>query len=186
MKSFDRGTQASASVSHSKRSCQEPHATITYMYVPNVQTYLVTLSHIVFALSAFHVRARALLFSSASCGKTHPSRTAIRMQRRSLDALSFRARLDVLALRAALLTSLRLPEIEFTSRIIRTELRSRQSLLASLACDRLCSCFNGSLLVLCHITSEPFFWRLWAALLALHVLTRAMTPITFPEMLSGK
>ena len=83
---------------------------------PNVQTYLVTLSHIVFALSAFRVRAQALLFLSASCGKTHPSRTAIRMQRRSLDALSFRAHLDVLALRAALLTSLRLPEIEFTSR----------------------------------------------------------------------
>ena len=43
---------------------------------PNVQTYLVTLSHIVFALSAFRVRACALLFFSASCGKTHSSRTA--------------------------------------------------------------------------------------------------------------
>ena len=79
---------------------------------PNVQTYLVTLSHIVFALSAFCVRARALLFFSASCGKTHSSRTEIRMQRRSLNALSFRAHFDVLALRAALVASLWLPEIE--------------------------------------------------------------------------
>ena len=155
---------------------------------PNVQTYLVTLSHIVFALSAFRVRARALLFFLASCGKTHSSRTAIRMQCRSLDALSFRATLGVLALRAALLTSLWLPQIESTSCSVRTELRSWQGPLASLASDRSCSCLNGTLLVPCHITTEPFLWRMRAALLAYHafVLTRAMAPILMPEMRTGK
>ena len=70
---------------------------------------------ILLSLSAFYVRARALLlFFSASRGKTRSSRTVIRLQRRSLDALSFRAHLDVLSLRTALVASLRLPEIELT------------------------------------------------------------------------
>ena len=90
-----------------------------------------------------------------------------RMQCRSLDALSFRATLGVLALRAALLTSQWLPQIESISCSVRTELCSWQSLLASLASDRSCSCFIGSLRVPCHITTEPFLWRLRAALLAL-------------------
>ena len=155
---------------------------------PNVQTYLVTLSHIVFALSAFRVRACALLFFSASCGKTHSSRNQNRMQCRSLDALSFRATLGVLALRAALLTSQWLPRIESTSCSVRTELRSWQSPLASLASDRSCSCLTGISLVPCHITTEPFLWRLRAALLALDapVLGCAMTPISRPKICTGK
>ena len=40
-------------------------------------------------LSQFHVHAQAISFLSATCGKTHPSRSAMRMQRRSLDALFF-------------------------------------------------------------------------------------------------
>ena len=148
-----------------------------------MQTYPVTLSHIVFALSAFHVRARALLFLSASCGKTHPSRTAIRMQRRSLDAPLFPATRGELALRAALVASQRLPEIECTSFSIRTELRSWQSPLAYLARDRSCRCLDGSLLVLCHITREPFLAWCRTALLAhdLQVRFCVVPPILRPE-----
>ena len=111
-----------------------------------------------------------------------------RMQCRSLDALSFRATLGVLALRAALLTSQWLPQIESTSCSVRTELRSWQSPLASLASDRSCSCLTGILLVPCHITTEPFLWRLRAALLALDApfLVCAMTPIHRPKMRTGE
>ena len=76
-------------------------------------TYTTNMIVIFFALSAFYLRARVLLFFFfASRGKTHSSRTVIRMQRCSLDTLSFRAHLDVLALRTALVASLWLPEIE--------------------------------------------------------------------------
>ena len=70
---------------------------------PNVQTYLVTLSHIVFALSAYRLRACVLLFFELWKDALIQNRN--RMQCRSFDALSFRATLGVLALRAALLTS---------------------------------------------------------------------------------
>ena len=82
---------------------------------PNVQTYLVTLSHIVFALSAYRVRACVLLFFLSELWKDALIQNRNRMQCRSLDALSFRATLGVLALRAALLTSQWLPHIESTS-----------------------------------------------------------------------
>ena len=94
----------------------------------------------------------------------------------------------MLALHAASITSLWLSEIESTFRIIRTELRSWQSLLTCLARDWSCCCFNGSLHILCHITVQPFVWRFRTALFSLHVdvLARAIAPIHGPEMRTGK
>ena len=64
----------------------------------------------------------------------------------------------------------------------RTELRSRQTPLADLASDWPRCCFDGVLLVPCHIATEPFLARRRAALLAHDpVRLRAVPPILRPE-----
>ena len=125
-----------------------------------------------------HACMRASLFSLANSANTRMCFIEPEArQPRSRGALSFRATLGVLALRAALLTSLWSPEIEFAI-VCRTELRSWQTPLACLARDWLCSCLDGFLRVPCQVASEPFVWRLRAALLAhdLQVRSKHKTP----------
>ena len=155
-----------------------------------VQTYLVTLTDIVFALSlsaSTCVYERFSFFRRRAVERcTHPQ-PYVPSQCRSRGAPLFPAPCGELAICTALLARHSVPEVKLVSEVL-TKLCSWQTPLTHLARDWFCCCLNGILFRPCRITTEPFIRWLRAALLALDapVFCHPIAPIHGPEICSGE